>query len=282
MDCTYCGAENAEEETRCGRCGRRLGAAPAQAPPRTSALPAPAREVPPVVPIARREREGQRPPRQQSLFQVIPFEAIAPPRKAEAKGTDGDSGEGQPPAGARRGGRPPKHPNQGGLFPPVPPPPPSPPGGTRPPSPTAPVVQCRAPVAPIGRRAAAASVDAGIVFGGFLLFLGIHRLWAGELVLDRVGALVYGAAYLILFAFYKLLAALRSDRSTGLRLLGLRVLHFDGRPPNRRQRVLRVLSGSGSLLPAGIGLLWALMDEERLTFHDHISETFITPDEPDR
>ena len=125
-------------------------------------------------------------------------------------------------------------------------------------------------------------MDASIVFGGFLLFLAIHRFWAGELVLDRVGALAYGAAYLILFAFYKLLAALRSDRSPGLRLLGLRVLHFDGRPPNRRQRVLRVLAGSGSLLPAGIGLFWALMDEERLTFHDHISETFITLDKTDR
>ena len=101
-------------------------------------------------------------------------------------------------------------------------------------------------------------------------------------MLDSVGALSYAAVYLILFAFYKLLAALRSDRSPGLRLLGLRVLHFDGRPPNRRQRVLRVLAGSGSLLPGGIGLFWALMDEERLTFHDHISETFITSDLTDR
>jgi uncharacterized RDD family membrane protein YckC len=125
-------------------------------------------------------------------------------------------------------------------------------------------------------------VDACIVFGGWLLFLGIHRFWAGELVLNRLGALVYGAAYLILFTFYKLLAALRSDRSPGLRLLGLHILHFDGRPPSRRQRVVRVLAGFASVLPAGIGLFWALMDEERLTFHDHISETFITTDETDR
>jgi uncharacterized RDD family membrane protein YckC len=97
-----------------------------------------------------------------------------------------------------------------------------------------------------------------------------------------MGALAYGAAYLILFAFYKLLAAWLSDRSPGLRFLDLRVLHFDGRPPNRRQRTVRALAGVGSLLPAGIGLFWALMDEERLTFHDHISETFITLDKTDR
>ena len=125
-------------------------------------------------------------------------------------------------------------------------------------------------------------MDAAIVFGGFLLFLGIHRFWAGEFVLDRAGAMAYGAAYLLLFAFYKLLAALRSDRSPGLRLLGLRILHFDGRPPSRRQRIIRVFASFASVLPAGIGLFWALMDEERLTFHDHISETFITTDDTDR
>jgi uncharacterized RDD family membrane protein YckC len=145
-----------------------------------------------------------------------------------------------------------------------------------------PVVQCRAPVAPIPTRAAAAFVDACFVFGGLLLFAGIHRFWAGELLWGRLGALTYAAVYLILFAFYKVLTALRSDRSPGLRLLGLHALHFDGRPPNRRQRVVRVLAGLASVLPAGIGLFWALMDEERLTFHDHISETFITTDKTNR
>ncbi len=53
--------------------------------------------------------------------------------------------------------------------------------------------------------------------------------------------------------------------------MGLRLLHFDGRPADRRQRLLRLASGCLSLLPLGVGFLWALVDEERLTFHDHIS-----------
>jgi hypothetical protein len=52
------------------------------------------------------------------------------------------------------------------------------------------------------------------------------------------------------------------------------VLDFDGRPPSRKQRLLRIAAGLLSVLPAGIGFLWALMDEEHLTFHDHISQTF--------
>jgi hypothetical protein len=38
-------------------------------------------------------------------------------------------------------------------------------------------------------------------------------------------------------------------------------------------------AGLLSLLPAGIGFWWALLDEEHLTFHDQISGTFPSPDE---
>ena len=125
-------------------------------------------------------------------------------------------------------------------------------------------------------------MDNAIVLGAFLLFLGIFRLGAGAFPLDRVAALVYLAVCVLSSAFYRLLVVVRTDRSPGLRLLGLRVLHFDGRPPTKRQRLLRVAAGSLSLLPAGIGFFWALMDEEHLTFHDHISETFIAQVETGR
>jgi hypothetical protein len=36
-------------------------------------------------------------------------------------------------------------------------------------------------------------------------------------------------------------------------------------------------SGFLSLAAGGLGLLWALVDEETLTWHDHISKTFPTP-----
>jgi uncharacterized RDD family membrane protein YckC len=57
----------------------------------------------------------------------------------------------------------------------------------------------------------------------------------------------------------------------------LRLLNFDGRPPTREQRMLRLGASFLSVLSAGLGLLWALVDEESLTWHDHISQTFPTP-----
>ena len=66
---------------------------------------------------------------------------------------------------------------------------------------------------------------------------------------------------------------------TGLevcRLMRLTV-RADGRNPNREQRVYRMAAGCLSVMAAGLGLMWALVDEESLTWHDHISKTFPTP-----
>jgi hypothetical protein len=44
---------------------------------------------------------------------------------------------------------------------------------------------------------------------------------------------------------------------------------------------VRALSACLSFCAGGIGLLWALVDEEKLTWHDHISKTFPTLQESD-
>ena len=42
-------------------------------------------------------------------------------------------------------------------------------------------------------------------------------------------------------------------------------------------RLFRVGAAGLSVLAAGLGILWALVDEESLTWHDHISKTYPTP-----
>ena len=56
----------------------------------------------------------------------------------------------------------------------------------------------------------------------------------------------------------------------------LHLLTFDGFPPDRKQRLMR-LAGSTLGLVTGLGLLWSLVDEEFLGWQDHISRTFPTP-----
>ena len=48
----------------------------------------------------------------------------------------------------------------------------------------------------------------------------------------------------------------------------------DRGPCSRNARIQRMLGGVVSVLSLGIGLAWGLLDEEHLTWHDHISRTF--------
>jgi uncharacterized RDD family membrane protein YckC len=61
-----------------------------------------------------------------------------------------------------------------------------------------------------------------------------------------------------------------------MQMAGLRLVDFDGNPPSQERRYQRVFGSVISLLAAGIGLVWALVDEDSLTWHDHMSNTFPT------
>ena len=154
-----------------------------RAAPRSSALPAPAREVSPVGPH-RQAREG-RPARARGsriLFQVIPFETIAPPRRP--RGGTGAGRGGRLRLAARQAASP--DPNQAEPRLPF--------ARTsrRAGGPAARRCPVRAPVAPIRSRSQAAlrRLDR---LGGFVLFSGFSPVLGGELVLDRGAALSYGA-----------------------------------------------------------------------------------------
>jgi uncharacterized RDD family membrane protein YckC len=63
--------------------------------------------------------------------------------------------------------------------------------------------------------------------------------------------------------------------------LGLRLVNFDGQPASRPERLWRLL---GSIVSAGsflLGFLWAAMDDERFSWHDRMSRTFLTALAPD-
>jgi uncharacterized RDD family membrane protein YckC len=83
-----------------------------------------------------------------------------------------------------------------------------------------------------------------------------------------------GASYGLL---YKVMWCLADGDSPGMRWTHQRLVNFDGQRPDREQRLRRVASASLSLMAAGLGIVWALVDEESLTWHDHISKTFPTP-----
>jgi uncharacterized RDD family membrane protein YckC len=139
------------------------------------------------------------------------------------------------------------------------------------------VIGCDAPVALPTHRLMAAAVDMSIIVIALGLFGVILYACGGDLSLTRQSIPLYLAVGLLTATFYRLLWCLGNGDSPGMRFAGLRLVDFDGRTPSREQRLLRQLVTLLSTLSAGLGLIWALVDEESLTWHDHISKTFPSP-----
>jgi uncharacterized RDD family membrane protein YckC len=139
------------------------------------------------------------------------------------------------------------------------------------------VIYCDAPVALPAHRMIAAAFDASMVLIAVGVFLGIFFLSGGMLELSKQNAPFLIAVAALMALFYRFLWVLGNGESPGMRFAGLRLVNFDGRAPDRDQRAFRQISSVLSLLSAGLGLVWALVDEESLTWHDHISKTFPTP-----
>jgi uncharacterized RDD family membrane protein YckC len=139
------------------------------------------------------------------------------------------------------------------------------------------LIYCDAPVALPGHRLLAAAVDASMVLIGLGLFLLIFAL-GGDMVVSRDTAPFLIAVGAVIALFYRSLWYFGNGDTPGMRFAGLRLVDFDGRRPDREQRGMRQMAGLLSLLAAGLGLVWALVDEESLTWHDHISKTFPTPE----
>jgi uncharacterized RDD family membrane protein YckC len=262
MNCQYCGAVNAPDELRCGRCGRRLQLAnPRPAPDGYRPVAVALKPLPdPGLPKLAMQSQPKLFPAQPSA-RVVPISGQAAAAPARAKSP------------ARKPAAPPVEKRQQQLsFGPV-----ISPAASAAPS-VEPVRFCKAPVARPEHRAIAACIDGAVILASWIVLAGIFTLWGGgewaSTPLALTGYAVLGLGTVLL---YSLLWALANGESAGFRAARLRVLNFDGRPANRRERLARIASAWISIAPAGLGLVWALLDEETLTWHDQISKTFPTP-----
>jgi uncharacterized RDD family membrane protein YckC len=135
---------------------------------------------------------------------------------------------------------------------------------------------CDAPVAPTSMRVQASVIDGLVMLGGMALMLAGMLYAGGSLSFDKHSAPFLLLALLTIPVFYKLIWVYMGRDSFGMRSAGLCLVDFDGNPPSKARRYHRLLGSFVSLLAAGIGLVWALLDEDALTWHDYISGTFPT------
>jgi uncharacterized RDD family membrane protein YckC len=278
MHCLYCTHLNLEDDHRCERCGRRLPAPPARSGPvsRGGAATALAAAEAPVlirqkwedVEVTPPPPERPQVPRQTRLF------ADAESSKVLAFPSTPHANKPQEPKQPRQRRQAPRVSDSQAFL------------DFLPPTPHAPrtlktsveaVIYCDAPVATLTHRAVGFFLDFSLVTIAFGLFLlSFHFLGGAFGKLDAYGALGFGGAFLGIAMFYGLLWVLCGSETAGARWTGLRLINFDGTSISRQERAVRFLAACLSFLSAALGVLWALADEESLTWHDHMSKTFPT------
>ena len=295
MQCRFCGTDNLEQAERCRRCQGRLAA-----PPATSGALAMQPELfdkpsPKVIPFAR--------PAQESFAMAAAAPAPAATNRSAAAlapaVANGSAAAAAAPAPAIRT-EPPASSAPVARPQSAPPAPAAPPPRQRRPAPPPARVQqaeieFHSASIPVPRqlktsvdskvcadvrvagsvhRAIAGAADMSLVLIAFGIFLAALYYTAGPIVLDRpmLAGLAIGLALITLL--YGFLFAMGNAPTAGMCWTRLRLVNFDGIEPDRRQRMVRFFGACLSFGSAGLGVLWALLDEETLAWHDHISETF--------
>ena len=290
MHCQYCGLVNGEDDHRCLRCGRRMTGIVIAAPTSyiganalaVSAMTYPEndREVSPSRAAAPEQpplfQNAQLPSQKVILFPGLPGNIAVPKPQAAPRAPSKKAAPGAPSAG------------QGNLdFRP------NAAQGER-------ILATGVPaqvygdgrVAPPMRRLTAGAMDVAMVLLGFGVFAGAASL-AGSFLTSSavVGAAASGAhasgfgtgkaiwitlaiALFFISLFYGLVWALASRETAGMNWTQLQLVTFDGSALDGRNRAIRFISAWLSYCSGGLGLLWALADEENLAFHDHISKTY--------
>jgi len=288
MTCQHCQTWILDEDHRCRRCGRRVRATPSRISPSTYPIAATA-----TAPAYDFEEELDEKPAstgepvqagQQTLFnpqmqaassdgRVIPFESLTSP--AERAAIHLRAAETARPAPMRNAKVESKRArtkrtepaDQGQLeFQ----------GREEFLSPPRTHLICDAPVATAGVRVQAALCDAVLMLCGCAIGLGMYLLAGGDFTANKHALPFVAAAILTVPLCYKLLWAFAGRDTPGTRMAGLELVDFDGKRPSKQRLYARLFGSIVSLLAGGTGLIWALVDEDKLTWHDHISGTFPT------
>jgi uncharacterized RDD family membrane protein YckC len=291
MHCKHCGFVNGEDDHRCLRCGRRVRGVAIAAPPGYSGANALAvapgfdndtREFAGTDSLSGETRDGL--PVQAAMFtrplqNVIPFDQ----RQRQNTGRTG-AGRTEAPCAERRAvsaspvqrsaprrpARPPVE--QGALdFMPV-----APAKNRKLKTDVDAQVFCDSPVATPTHRFVASAIDAAFIFIGFGVTVMTIELLGGSFGAGRMFWTGLGGTLALVSVFYGLIWAIAGRETAGMRFTDLHLITFDGFPLDGRSRALRFASSWLSFCSGGLGVIWAVADEENLTWHDHISKTFPT------
>jgi len=132
------------------------------------------------------------------------------------------------------------------------------------------------PIAQLEDRRRALVIDGACLafaYGGFLALFGSL---GGHFAVDKLSAAVCFFTFAFVYLQYFGLFTIFGGSTPGMMVTGLQVSSFTGDAPTQRQYFLRAIGYVLSVGTCFLGFLWVLWDEDGLTWHDRISQTYLT------
>ena len=128
--------------------------------------------------------------------------------------------------------------------------------------------------APLEDRIMASLVDAALSFAGFLVFVFVFNSCTAHPPSGRTAVIAASLAVLATFIAYQWLFFRFGESTPGMMYARIALCTMGDDNPTRTARQRRVGALLLSALPLGLGLLWAMFDEDQLGWHDRISGTY--------
>ncbi|GIK71343.1 MAG: hypothetical protein BroJett021_03310 [Chloroflexota bacterium] len=94
-------------------------------------------------------------------------------------------------------------------------------------------------------------------------------------LLCRIVDIVLVVAAFVVGPIYFIFLATSGGQTVGKYIMGVRIVRLDGKPMGYPQATIRWFGYLASLLPLGLGFLWAIVDDRRRTFHDRLAGTCV-------
>jgi uncharacterized RDD family membrane protein YckC len=127
--------------------------------------------------------------------------------------------------------------------------------------------------APLTQRFISGVVDAGIVFIATGVFVLTFFISAEEMPQSRMTVVSMVAAGMIFWLLFQYIFLIFRRSTPGMSMAQLELCTFAGTPTCPMEQQRRALASTLSVCAIGLGFAWALVDEDRLGWHDRISGT---------
>lgn len=130
-------------------------------------------------------------------------------------------------------------------------------------------------LAPLGVRMMATVVDCSLILAcfvcvGFVAAANMTHVPVGKPA-ELLGGLALIAVGMLYYAFFFNLGV----STPGMKYAGVGLCTFDDQSPTRAQLRRRLVAMILSLLPVGLGVAWAIFDEDHMSWHDRYSRTYL-------